>query len=940
LTNSGTTNITLTLRNGSGTFSGAINDNGTNKISLVKDGGDTLILSGVNTYSGSTTIANGTLRIASTGSINNTTDIIVNSTGTLDVSPQPSTFTLGSGKKIAVNGTAIGSLAIDNGALLTGTGSLIGSAAGQSVTVNGTVSPGTYGAGPATEGIGTLAVGNLSNDVGLRLGATSVYNWGLSPDGQGLINVKGAVTIDSGAKLRLNNGGQNPSGSYTILTWTGADPVNTPTIEYAPPPGGTAVHWIGLGSPPNREWDLGANWDLGAYQGGTVAIDTTSNWLVLSGFTVSSIPPVSTSAVIIAPASGVAVNGPSTDTTVQSLELGKTDGSSASSLTLASSVEFTATDSTTVHANAGLTVNGTLKTASLASNGAVSVSSTGKLGTGASPVGTVAVNGGETTFASGAEVNVSTLNVNGGTLKVADGGQLGASGVTLGSGTLQLTGSAFNSSKAVTVNGGDINVPVTATISGPIGGSAPLTKTGDGKLIVTGTNTFSSAAVNAGTLQGNVASIKTDVALNAASANVTFDQPSDGAYKKVVSGDGSLTKDGSGILTLSKPQTYGGSTIISGGTLKLQGTPTAPPVADYARWFDASSLDGYADGQNVTQWNDGSVNAAHATTPGGNANPTYLADAGTGTGLPALQFAKNDGADNSGALSFTRDSAIRTVFSIFKGSSFLLTDTDNYDFHRETDDSPTDPLWCGYTSDAIKGGSTYVNGSPVNGESYNMPTDSHNGYNLVEVLTTDTVQADSFNKDRVYHAGDQSQAEVIFYNRVLTNDERLAVEAYLTAKWFEGMSGGNNILPTTTALSLTASGATLDLNGVNQTVASIVGVAGSEVKVGAATLTVGGNSLSSDFSGKITDIASGALVISDGTHELGTIEGTGSTTVMDNASLTADSIVQDTLTIGAGATVTIRPTTGTSANAVPEPGTWVLIGTALLGWLAFRRRHD
>jgi len=208
-----------------------------------------------------------------------------------------------------------------------------------------------------------------------------------------------------------------------------------------------------------------------------------------------------------------------------------------------------------------------------------------------------------------------------------------------------------------------------------------------------------------------------------------------------------------------------------------------PPVSDYTRWFDASTL-GLGNGASVTQWDDGSTNAANATVPAGNANPTYAADAGTETHLGAVYFARNSGAGDSGSLSFTRDSSIRTVFSVFKGNSFLLTDTDAYHFHRPSDDSPTDPLWAGYASGDIIGGSTYVNGVIVDGTSFNMPTDVHNGFNLVEVLTTGNVQADSFNKDRTFHAGDQYQAEVIIYDRVLSEEERVLVEHYLMSKWF------------------------------------------------------------------------------------------------------------------------------------------------------------
>jgi hypothetical protein len=226
--------------------------------------------------------------------------------------------------------------------------------------------------------------------------------------------------------------------------------------------------------------------------------------------------------------------------------------------------------------------------------------------------------------------------------------------------------------------------------------------------------------------------------------------------------------------------------VVNDYTVTVDVGPEAPPllVTDYARWFDASKIVA-ADGAPVPTWNDGSPNAAHATVPSGNATPVYVANAGTESGLGAVYFAKNSGANTSAALGFTRNSSIRTIFSVFKGNAFLLTDTDAYDFHRPGDDNPAESLWTGYTNGNITGGSTYVNGTLVNGSSFAMPTSLHNGFNLVEVLTNGgAVTADSFNKDRVYHAGNQSHAELIIYDRVLSEDERLSVENYLTAKWF------------------------------------------------------------------------------------------------------------------------------------------------------------
>ncbi len=223
-------------------------------------------------------------------------------------------------------------------------------------------------------------------------------------------------------------------------------------------------------------------------------------------------------------------------------------------------------------------------------------------------------------------------------------------------------------------------------------------------------------------------------------------------------------------------------------TVKMSVTrvPVAPPVSGYSRWFDASQIDGVK-GDRVVTWNDLSGNGAHATVTGGmtNAAPVYVANAGTESKLPAVYFAKNSGAANSAALSFARDSAIRTVFSVFKGSGFILTDSSAHHFHRPGDDNATDPMWLSWAvSPSVSGGSTYVNGTLVNGTTTAMPTNLHNGFNLLEVTTTGNVQADSFNKDRGdAHAGNQYHAEVIIYDRVLTEAERLSVEVYLMRKW-------------------------------------------------------------------------------------------------------------------------------------------------------------
>ncbi len=153
--------------------------------------------------------------------------------------------------------------------------------------------------------------------------------------------------------------------------------------------------------------------------------------------------------------------------------------------------------------------------------------------------------------------------------------------------------------------------------------------------------------------------------------------------------------------------------------------------------------------------------------------------------------------------------------------------------------------------------------------------------------------------------------------------------------------GGSNVLPTSTALAI-AAGSTLDLNGVNQQVASLSdyapGSGGTVTNSGStkATLDIAG-ATSTTFSGTIQDGTGGVgLTLSSGTLVLsGTNTYTGSTTVeagtlvLTNPSALADG---SSLTVGnwpsaAGGAAAV----GSAAiTAVPEPGTLALFVTGLV----------
>jgi autotransporter-associated beta strand protein len=285
-----------------------------------------------------------------------------------------------------------------------------------------------------------------------------------------------------------------------------------------------------------------------------------------------------------------------------------------------------------------------------------------------------------------------------------------------------------------------------------------------------------------------------------------------------------LVKTGSGKTTFAGPVKHSGTTIVENGILALpyRPAPASTPVSGMARWFDASSPANVTTntGGKITQWNDLSGNNAHAVNAGPNRLPVYATN--TLNGLPTVQFSSLYSNDSGDYLIFTRDGAIRTVFTIFKGESFLLTESPSngaYNFHRPVDNDATSPLWASYVPDSIKrDGKTYVNSVLVDGTTYQMPTIANNGFNLVTVQSSASVIADSFNKDRIYHSGKQSHAEVLIYDRALTEAERVQVEGYLTSKWFPD----NPLLQISTTL-ITQAGGTLDLNGHSQEVATLKG---------------------------------------------------------------------------------------------------------------------
>src|SRR5207248_1657564 len=116
---------------------------------VTKTGAGNMILNAANTYSGTTTITGGTLTLASTGSIANSSTIHVQSGATYNVSAV-SGYSVGASQTIKGSGTVVGAM-----------------------TVAGTVAPGT-------------AAGTLTANGAVTMQNSSVFAWDLNNPSPGV----------------------------------------------------------------------------------------------------------------------------------------------------------------------------------------------------------------------------------------------------------------------------------------------------------------------------------------------------------------------------------------------------------------------------------------------------------------------------------------------------------------------------------------------------------------------------------------------------------------------------------------------------------------------------------------------------------------------------------------------------------------------------------
>lgn len=322
-----------------------------------------------------------------------------------------------------------------------------------------------------------------------------------------------------------------------------------------------------------------------------------------------------------------------------------------------------------------------------------------------------------------------------------------------------------------------------------------------------------------------------------------------------------VVKQGSNTVTIARDSNVAKSLLIADGTVKLDNTIFYTKGVSY--WLDASRRDTVTTNAAgcVTKWISANGNGVTFS-----ATPFAPGYTNTYNGLPTMTFTKN--TTDYCCFRSDRDLTQRTVYAclapfLVEGTSLHLSTwgwtgkgQTEYGIRYET---YTDGWgFLSYATDYRMNGLKKSQFKPV-GETQVLGVFRDSDESVTFPVTVGGYETWSAGNN---YNGDIH--ELVAFERVLSLEERQEVENYMAAKWgltnlvWHADMPTHQALKPTVALSL-AAGAVLDLNGVDQTVASLTGegtITNSAAKP--AVLTVTGTCA---FNGKV---AGGATVRTSG----------------------------------------------------------------------------
>lgn len=569
-----TNNAALTFnRSNDLTLGGIISGSG----SVAQEGSGTLTLSGANTYSGISTVSGGTLQVGdggSTGSLGsgnvvNNAILAFNRSNTYavanEISGTGSVNQMGSGV-LTLSGanTYTGGTTIDDGTLLvtnttgsaTGTGTVnvnSGATLGGTGTIGGPVTVANGGILSPGNSPGTLTMGSLTLDSG------SILNYELGDPGPSdFIQVNGNLTLDGIMNITALSG--FGSGTYGLFGYTGSLTDNG--LLFGSVPG---LYDLTVDTNTSNEVNLHVAVATAQYWDGA---NTTANGVVNGGTGTWD---------------GSATNWTNTGGNANAAWAGTLAaifGGTAGTVTIADGFTANATGYGFEVGGYTLAADGTGEIALTGTTHFVTNGGTTTITAPINGTGALEKQGGGALVLSGTNTYTGGTSITGGVLRISADENLGAAsgGLFINGARLRTTESFATSRDTILGAGGaQISTRGTTTLShnGLISGSGVLTKLGPGTLELNADNTYTGGTViSDGTLQlgngGTTGSILGDVLNDAA---LVFNRSNDLTFNGEISGTGTVSQIGTGVLTLANgANSYTGGTILHGGTLRIGAT--------------------------------------------------------------------------------------------------------------------------------------------------------------------------------------------------------------------------------------------------------------------------------------------------------------------------------------------------------------------------------
>ncbi len=551
-----------------------------------------------------------------------------------------------------------------------------------------------------------------------------------------------------------------------------------------------------------------------------------------------------------------------------------------------------------------------------------------------------------------------TVTVGGTTTPQPVGMEFLTTGYTVTGNGIELASFNGSSTTAIKVEDSAATGGGTATIASVLSGTQGLNKTGTGTLVLSGTDTYSGGTtISAGTLQigggGTAGSVVGNIVDNGA---LVFNRSDAVTFAGVISGTGTLDKQGAGTLALTGVNTFTGGTTVTAGALQLNGGAglagdvdvlTGATLAGDPAGAGTSSVGG-----NVAVRNGGTLAAvsgasAVSITIGGNLNlasgaTTAIALETPSNGKAAFAVAGNLGLD--GTVNLTAGSAFNSgTYRLFdytgtlSGAGLTLGTTPTHSlFAIDTTTNHQVNLavaaglwWNGSTitagGSAVQGGAGTWDGAGSTTNWTNAAGHSASGWGQGSLGifggTAGTVTVGATTVPQV--AG----LEFVTTGYTLSSGE-LALSSFhgntttrILVEDSQATGGG-----TATIASVLSGTQTLEKIGAGTLVLTGTNTYSGGTKVTAGTLQVGDGGTAGAVIGDITDNAALVFKRSDSVTYAGAISGTGTleqkgsgTLILTGANTHSGgtTVSAGTLQVGAGGT------TGSLAGAIANNGTLV-----------------